>query len=108
MLHAVQTTWPLKLVLCAPACISGRAECFLADAWERLRLLCSQNCEAQLYNFGDVVCCAAQLGSKRLIVCDAGEGVRAVRRARTVIGQSRGQGFDAVLHVWLQGHGVRA
>jgi hypothetical protein len=77
-----QASGALKLTGCNPAlgssrCVSGRAECLLADAWERLRLLCSQNCEAQRYDFGDVLCCAAQLGSKRLVICDAGGGLLA-------------------------------
>lgn len=56
---------------------SGRAECVLQDAWERLRLLCSQNCEAQSYDFASVVERAAELGAKRLLICDP--GVRRVR-----------------------------
>ncbi|EFN52332.1 hypothetical protein CHLNCDRAFT_139139 [Chlorella variabilis] len=56
---------------------SGRAECLLLDVWERLRVLCSQNCEAQRYDFGSVLERAAELGAKRLIICDP--GVRRVR-----------------------------
>ncbi|KAL4434835.1 hypothetical protein ABPG77_005362 [Micractinium sp. CCAP 211/92] len=51
---------------------SGRAECVLQDAWERLRVLCSQNCEAQAYDFASVVERAAELGAKRLLICDPG------------------------------------
>lgn len=51
---------------------SGRAECLLLDVWERLRVLCSQNCEAQRYDFGSVLERAAELGAKRLIICDPG------------------------------------
>lgn len=59
---------------------SGRAECLLGDVWERLRVLCSQNCEAQRYDFGSVLERAAELGSKRLIICDP-----AVRRLRAKV-----------------------
>ncbi|KAL4423946.1 hypothetical protein ABPG75_001247 [Micractinium tetrahymenae] len=59
---------------------SGRAECMLQDAWERLRLLCSQNCEAQGYDFASVVERAAELGAKRLLICDP-----AARRVRAKV-----------------------
>jgi len=45
----------------------------LLDVWERLHVLCSQNCEAQQYDFGSVVERAVELGAKRLIICDPGE-----------------------------------
>ena len=51
---------------------SGRGECLLADACERLRVLCSQNCEAQRYDAAVVVERAAELGAKRLLICDPG------------------------------------
>lgn len=80
-------TWHLDLPSLLPLCIpsphvlplslpaptrSGRAECVLADAWERLRLVCSHNSEAQRYDFADVLARAADLGAKRLIICDPG------------------------------------
>lgn len=46
----------------------------LADAAERLRVLCTLNCEneRQKYDFGAVVERAAYLGDARLIICDPG------------------------------------
>jgi hypothetical protein len=67
------------------ACCSGRAECLLGDVWERLRVLCSQNCEAQRYDFGSVLERAAELGAKRLIICDPGESLLFDNRMENVL-----------------------
>lgn len=53
----------------------------LQDAWERLRLLCSQNCEAQAYDFASVLERAAELGAKRLLICDPGARASSWRTA---------------------------
>ncbi|PRW61222.1 Origin recognition complex subunit 1 [Chlorella sorokiniana] len=50
---------------------SGNPECLLADVWERLRLLASYNQEPA-YDFAAVLERAAELGAKRLIICDPG------------------------------------
>lgn len=77
-----------------PIACSGRAECLLADVWERLQMLCSQNCEPR-YDFGSVVERAAELGAKRLIICDPGGC------CRELLGLQRAPGLQAPLSLQL-------